>query len=517
MAETKQIDTKDVAVGQTSAQSDGGSFQIGEVHEVHNHADVALDFIEKHEGFTFTPEEDQAVLRKIDLHILPLMFFSYVFQFLDKSVMAQTTIYGLMEDVHLVGQQYSWCGSAFYLGYLAFQLFGGLLLNKVPLGTFVSCSAFAWAIVLFCTPGAQSFSGLFAARFFLGFVEGGISPAYVLITGMWYKKDEMPQRTTFWFCGNGLAIVIQALLAYGIGHINKTSVSTWRWFFIIYGLMGLVWATILHVFMPDSPLKARFLSENEKIIAVERLRDNRTGVGNKEFKPYQLVEALKDPFTYYFFLYPISCVVPNSGVSFFGALIIKGMGFTNFVSSLLLIPLGAFECISLLSAGYVTRKWPNMRCFMQLATTLPGFFGSALVYYLPTSNKSGRLVAFAITGCANASLPLQFALMSSNIAGHTKRQTVNAAMFLGYATGFIIGPQFFITSEAPGYATGFKAMIVTFGTTSFLPLGLWMYLAWLNKRKEAETSSSAGEVVYVRNEEFLDLTDREQPHFRYSK
>jgi ACS family allantoate permease-like MFS transporter len=144
--------------------------------------------------------------------------------------------------------------SAFYFGYLAFQPFAGMLLNKMPLGRFVTCTAVVWAIVLFSTPGARSFSGLVACRFFLGFVEGGISPAYVLITGMWYKKDEIPQRTTLWFCGNGLAIIIQALLAYGIGHINHTAVATWRWFFIIYGLMGLAWSAVLFFFMPDSPL-----------------------------------------------------------------------------------------------------------------------------------------------------------------------------------------------------------------------------------------------------------------------
>lgn len=127
------------------------------------------------------------------------------------------------------------------------------------------------------------------------------------------------------------------------------------------------------------------------------------------------------------------------------------------------------------------------------------------------------MTAFAITGFANASLPLQFALVNSNIAGHTKRSISNAVMFLGYATGFIIGPQFFITKEAPKYQTGFTTMIITFGTTTFVPLGLWAYLTMLNKRKQARLVESGRENVYARNEEFLDLTDREQDHFFYSK
>jgi len=95
--------------------------------------------------------------------------------------------------------------------------------------------------------------------------------------------------------------------------------------------------------------------------------------------------------------------------------------------------------------------------------------------------------------------------MSSNVAGHTKRSVSNAAMFLGYATGFIIGPQFFLANEAPKYGTGFKTMIITFSMGFAAPLGLRVYLGWLNRRKERL------------NEEFMDLTDRKQIHFVYSK
>ncbi len=189
-------------------------------------------------------------------------------------------------------------------------------MNRIPLGRFVVATSLCWAIVVLCTAGAFDFAGLMVARFFLGVAEGGISPAYVLVTGMWYKKDEIPRRTTFWFAANGLAIILQALISYGIGHIVNTGIPTWKWFFVIFGLASLVMSAILWYFMPNSPLDARFLNDEEKMIAVERLRDNRTGVANREFKKYQLIEALKDPLVYYNFFLVILIVVPNSGVSF---------------------------------------------------------------------------------------------------------------------------------------------------------------------------------------------------------
>lgn len=101
------------------------SIQIEE--PLHEHADEALRFVEQHRGFTYTPEQDKAVQRKIDRHLMPLvsdhsqaskifvsnglqLFLSYLFQYMDKSIMAQSLVYGLRQDLHLVGQQYSWCG-----------------------------------------------------------------------------------------------------------------------------------------------------------------------------------------------------------------------------------------------------------------------------------------------------------------------------------------------------------------------------------------------------------------------
>lgn len=61
-------------------------------------------------------------------------------------------------------------------------------------------------------------------------------------------------------------------------------------------------------------------------------------------------------------------------------------------------------------------------------------------------------------------------------------------------------------------------MIVNFAIDTFVSLGLWAWLSFLNKRKKGRyLVPSGGEDVYVRDEALLDLTDREQVRFRYSK
>lgn len=153
---------------------------------------------------------------------------------------------------------------------------------------------------------------------------------------------------------------------------------------------------------------------------------------------------------------------------------------------------------------------------MQFVCNVPAIIGSALVYALPKSNRVGRLIAFYCTNFTNGSLPMMFALTTTNIAGHTKRATANAILFVGYSIAFIIGPQFFISTEAPEYATGFKTMIVMFTIAAVAPGGYYVYMLYLNKRKAQSLANAGDGNVPIENEEFFDMTDKKQPRFVYS-
>ena len=129
-----------------------------------------------------------------------------------------------------------------------------------------------------------------------------------------------------------------------------------------------------------------------------------------------------------------------TSVASFGSLIIKGFGFGTFQSSVLNIPLGVTEIIGLLAAGFVTRRYQNTRCLMQVVLNIPALLGAALINGLPHSNHAGRLCAFYITNFTNGVLPLLWSLTNSNTSGHTKRNVANAIQFLGYASEFIRFP-----------------------------------------------------------------------------
>jgi hypothetical protein len=80
--------------------------------------------------------------------------------------------------------------------------------------------------------------------------------------------------------------------------------------------------TIL-LLMPDSPTRARWATEDEKVKFVERVRSNDQGIKQKVWKTEQAFEAVKDPYTYLLFN---TLVV--GGINTFNSLLInKAFGF----------------------------------------------------------------------------------------------------------------------------------------------------------------------------------------------
>ena len=90
--------------------------------------------------------------------------------------------------------------------------------------------------------------------------------------------------------------------------------------FLIFGLITIAVGICIFIFLPDNPMTSR-LTHAEKVLAIERLRENRNGIENKHFKWRQSIEVFKDPQTYQVAIVVTAMDVPNAAVSSFTALL----------------------------------------------------------------------------------------------------------------------------------------------------------------------------------------------------
>lgn len=145
--------------------------------------------------------------------------------------------------------------------------------------------------------------------------------------------------------------------------------------------------------MPDNQLNCRWLTKEEQILAIERIRVNGQGVGNIHFKRYQLKEALLDPLSWAFFFYALIADIPNGGITNFFSQLIFGFGYTPEQSLLYGTPGGAVEIVFLIASGWDGDKY-GYRVLISMISLATALLGMVLIVALPLSNNSGRLAGF---------------------------------------------------------------------------------------------------------------------------
>lgn len=237
------------------------------------------------------------------------------------------------------------------------------------------------------------------------------------------------------------------LIGYAVGHIT-TGLPRWMYVFIIFGSISIFWGIISLLVLPDLPSTAKFLSAKERLIAVNRVAANRQGVKNHMFSRRQAIQTFQDPKTYILFIMAVGAQVPNSALTSFASIIVQSFGFDVLGTQYMQIPGGAVQFLALITGGWVCTRWPhNTRCATMVVANSICILGAGLLVGLPDDNKWGRLVALWLCYFQGLGFSMSLTMVSSNVAGYTKKQLTAAVLFTGYCVGNIIGPQTFRDSE----------------------------------------------------------------------
>jgi MFS family permease len=109
----------------------------------------------------------------------------------------------------------------------------------------------------------------------------------------------------------GLASSLTALFGYAFYQIPNDADSAaglrgWQWMMLLIAMISAISTVVTYFFLPDSPTRAKFLTEEEKTLFVERVRRNDQGIRQKEWRAEQAWEAAGDPLAYMLFFLAIS-------------------------------------------------------------------------------------------------------------------------------------------------------------------------------------------------------------------
>ncbi|KAK6197706.1 hypothetical protein LQW54_010610 [Pestalotiopsis sp. IQ-011] len=213
-------------------------------------SDPVTDIVHAAEG-EYTAAQYAKVLRRADWILLPVMWNVSGTQYADKVSVSTQATFGLRTDTGLVGQQYSWLTSVFYIAYLVAEAPGNYLMQKVNTRYVISVSMLIWGVLVLCVAFCRNFAELMVVRTLQGIAECTTYPALLVLTASWYTTEEHSSRVMVWGTANAGMDVITSLINYGIGMRAKQDPT------VVYLVFG-------------TPREVRWLSADEKRVAYAR-------------------------------------------------------------------------------------------------------------------------------------------------------------------------------------------------------------------------------------------------------
>ncbi|KAI4657009.1 uncharacterized protein J4E79_007624 [Alternaria viburni] len=449
------------------------------------------------------PAIEVKVLRKIDWFLIPAMIVGYGLVYYDKAILGSAALFGMTTDLHLTQTlspatytspavisttRLSWATSLFYFGMLAGLYPLTFALQRFNLGRILGAVVLLWSLICMLTAAVTDYRGFY------------------------YTQREQSVRQSWWFSSTGLFTIIGGALNYGFAQITSGALRRWQYIYLLAGCLTFLFGCFCF-FIPNSCAEAWFLTKNERVVAVERLRKGATGVRCQKIKMYQLRECVTDVKFYLVFLLMGSAYTVNGAVSGFGPLIVNTFGWSPLASILWQFPLGLICLVTILLCGWSSSRIPNIRIILLIVNCLPVIAGCAMIwksswtYHAPTP-----VAGYSIIGTFGAVVSQTIVIAMSNVSGATKKSAMAGTVFVAYCVGNIVGP-LLIRSQEKGqhYPRLWTGLIICYCITIASAVALYVHLKRENAKRD-EMSVDEGERDKLA---FMDLTDKENVYFRY--
>ena len=206
----------------------------------------------------------RSTIRKLDRRFLVFLtgvtFLSYV----DRSNVGYAAN-DLCQKLNLTHEDYGKGVSLFYVGYLLSQVAGNVMLKRFGAPAWISFLLFSWGCVAAALGFIQSATHFYILRFFLGFAEGGTFPAIWYIIPLFYPPDHVTDACSIIISAVSFSMPLSSPLSAGLLSLGPyVHVDGWRLLFVVEGIMPMLYAVVLYLFLPATPETALFLEAEEK-------------------------------------------------------------------------------------------------------------------------------------------------------------------------------------------------------------------------------------------------------------
>jgi MFS transporter, ACS family, glucarate transporter len=165
----------------------------------------------------------------------------------------------ITHDLHLSKQQMGLVFGAFGLAYALFEIPVGLFGDRLGVRRALAQIVLAWSAFTALTGAAWNVTSLVAIRFLFGAGEAGCFPNLTRMLSAWLPaRERVTAQALMWACtrwGGAATPPLTLLCVLWLG---------WRWAFVSFAVLGLVWCAVFLAWFRDDPAQHHAVNASER-------------------------------------------------------------------------------------------------------------------------------------------------------------------------------------------------------------------------------------------------------------
>ncbi|KAF5019117.1 hypothetical protein F66182_8886 [Fusarium sp. NRRL 66182] len=458
---------------------------------------------------TFDAAAEKRLRRKIDWYIMPTVTVLYLMCFVDRANIGNARLAGLEKDLGLAGYDYNLLLTVFYISYIIFELPSNMLCKWMGPGWFIPATSVCFGVASLGTAFVNTMGEACAVRFILGIFEAGMLPGIAYYCSRWYRRSELALRLAIYVAMGSFGGAFGGLLASGILKLDSFgSLTRWRMIFAIEGIATVALAIIGFFTMTDRPSTARWLTQEEKDLAIARIKSERIGVTEvlEKVSWKKARRGISSPVTIGTSVIFLFTNITVQGLAFFAPTIVRTIYPDASVvqQQLRTVPPYIVGTLCTLSISWLSTRTDKRNIFINLSQ-LPVMAG--YIMFLTYVRYAGT---FLICGGTFANGALSNAQVSANLVTDTARASgIGLNVMLGNIGG-LISTWCFLPFDGPNYPIGNGLNLAACSSIFLLTCMLFLFMKWDNKRRIGVDISQA--LAGYSEEEIRDL-DWRHPGF----
>lgn len=424
-------------------------------------------------------------------------------------------IAGLEAELGFKGYNYNEIITFFYVSYVLFEIPANLLCKYMGPGYFLPLATVLFGIASLATGYANNYAQMAGIRFLLGIFEAGMLPGCAYYLSRWYRRSELAFRLALYIITAPLAGAFGGLLASAILKLDSfAGLHKWRMIFVIEGIITIALGLIAFLTLTDRPETARWLTKEEKELAIARVKSERVGQTAvlDKIDSKKLVRGIFSPITLSTaFIFLLNNITVQS-FAFFLPTIVKTIfkSKSTIQQQLLTAPPYLVGAVFMIPFPLMSWRLDKRQIFLTLSAPL--VMVGYLMFLVSEASSVRYAATFLIAASAFTNGAMCNAQVSANVVSDTARSAAIGANVMMGNIGGLISSWAFLPWDAPNYHIGNGLNLAT--ASSILIVGLLTHI-WMNYDNKRRDKRDVDEELRGLTQKEIEDLDWKHPGFRW--